>query len=221
MHQVLTIPILLSFFVGRVYPALCDADIFGHPKGSDCIDAVYKLPAMTETPDFYVEPQLRSNARNSDWQPLQLPSAQSKFVQLPKIWTLRSCSIALVAFRRDTSVSTASIATGHTVLGSAGQLIHDCPIMTNAGGAIIVPDIAGKSAMSLYIFDSSSQFNDALNRYQSMDFQTAMDPLHPLRRQVSLEVSDQSDGNWTGDWRNDTGLEDRKGGGPASEGSIT
>ena len=175
---------LISVLILKVHSGMiryCDASIFGHPVAADCIDALMWIPTASDVPDLFLEPQLRGvRSGRTHWPGSCLPFAHSKFVQLPKIWTLRSCTIALLAYEDQYHTSTALVITSKAVERSVFRLIHDCPVMGRTGGVEAMPDRNARPGILVYIFDSNSHFNSALNRYQSTDFQKAIQPLNPL-----------------------------------------
>ena len=199
--------LLLVFQVHSESIKYCDANVFGRPMATDCIAALSLFPAASLVADLYLEQQIRGvSGSHTNWNPSRLPSMRSKYVQLPKIWTLRSCTIALVSFKGRHHTVTASVTTSQSVERSVAQLVHDCTIMGRAGGVKVTSDVNGREAVSSYIFDSISPFNTAFNLYQSMDFQIPIDPLAPLASLHLVGSTGSSNGNETLDGRTHMGM---------------
>ncbi|KAI4197894.1 MAG: hypothetical protein LQ350_005653 [Teloschistes chrysophthalmus] len=160
--------------------SVCDRSTLGAPFLRDCLTLFDRLPfAMTEpkgdltAPRLFVEPQFLTRP----FTPVKKTGTIANMIQLPKIWQLRSCRIALMSFPDDKGIIQRPInnASWRTVQFGLLGGINQCVRARQMGSVEFIVNSYGKVLMMGYVYERGSRFEQQLLN----EYMTNGTPLNP------------------------------------------
>ncbi|KAL9578492.1 MAG: hypothetical protein Q9212_005679, partial [Teloschistes hypoglaucus] len=162
--------------------SVCDRSTLGAPFLRDCLSLFDKLPFAMEEPKgdltaarWFIEPQFLTKP----FTPVKNPGTVANMIQLPKIWHLRSCRIALMSFPDSNGIVPRPInyASWRTVqLGLLGG-INQCVRARQLGSVEFILNPYDKILMMGYVYERGSRFEQQLLN----EYMTNGNPLDPRR----------------------------------------
>ena len=160
----------------------CASYAYSHPRIQDCAGIISLLPTPNSHCSVFIEQSLRASQARSDWPVVISPAPTCRIFQLPRIWSLGTCNIALLSLRGRDRVTSTSLSTWYNVVHAIKEVVTTCVGHTGVGGSTAVREVSDKKrpVLAIYVFDNISPFNAVLNRYQSADFPRAINALRPL-----------------------------------------